>query len=443
MNTYKRRIIVINIRRIALLIMCFSATVSATAQTGNWFEENVNWNLYTVFTPSVLKLEDKPFGKKFPVNGFTDLSNEEYDLEFRLNINMDFDDCKVKLKPRVRTTYYNDLGPLEGTYQTQTFFNTAMARCRLNRATELSVGRQRFQWGNSQFRSPSNPFFPETILFNPTDELIGKDFAIMNYRPDFNWEFSTIVNYGESHIDNPPNPKHEFINTYGVKVEYTSNSYHLGGLISQRDDKPIRLNGFGNYTVNRALLLYGELTASKDAMGLLVDSDELGNLTGFNRAQDVDDKMRYTTLIGGSYTFLSGLTAYIEYIHGTEGFNNRQAQAWQQAGAYAVELWMAGQRLESTPILTDAIDPLWRQLRQNYLVLQLSRTQYNNNLDVALQYVANLDDHGSTLAASIVYQPTDSLELFLVANKNFGGGDTEFGRLIKSVFQVGVRFYIF
>ncbi|MEY4589016.1 MAG: hypothetical protein RL497_1092 [Pseudomonadota bacterium] len=430
----------------------------------NAWAEKGQFQLDGVLSTTFIKLETQPFKQEFsskPITGIGDITTE---LELRPNMALAFDPCTTDIKPRMRTTHLNGQAEQVEANNTQVYLNTALVQCRLTPALEVSAGRQRLQWGNSLFRSPSNPFFAESVLFNPVDELLGKDFITLEYRPNFNWQLSSIANPSESHLDKPANPQYEFIKTYGLKAEYTGETQHLGAIISQREHNPLRIGGFSHYTFNRALLLYGEFTASKDTSGRLpystqkyLNTDGNANATTettieFAAAPLIEDKIRHTFLLGGSYTLLNGWTANIEYLDSSEGFNAQQAQAWQNAGGYAIQQLNnlnntqqnpTPQMLNAAPLLADAYDPLWRQLRQHYLIVQYSRTEYRNKFDVALQNISNLDDHSNSLALSVVYQSSDSTELFLVANMNTGGGERELGRLIENVVLLGLRFYTF
>ena len=409
----------------------------------SWLKENVEIRLDGLFSSKLFELEDAPFGREFSVNDVTELSNEEYQLELRPDIKIKAGGFSAQFKPRFESTTFNDDGPLDDETETEFFFNTAVVKYRLGSSYEISLGRQKLLWGNGQFRSPSNPFFPETVLFNPIAEVTGKDFAVFSYRPNFKWEFSAIANWDESHVDEPANPRADFRKSYAVKMEYTGNASHFGTILSKRESKDPRFSSFGNYTFNAATLLYSEFTISKDASGVLPVRDEQGDPIGFERADLVDDEFRHTLLLGGSYTFHSGLTAYVEYINSSEGFNSREAQDWQQLGNNAVSLLGTPRTQEAAPILADAIDPLWRQVRQNYFVLQLSRTEYLNKIDFAMQHVRNLDDGSSSTSVSTTYDITNQAEVFFLLSHNSGGGRKEFGRIINNIAMLGLRIYAF
>ena len=428
-----------SLTRILFSLLVLGHNVSA--DENNWWEQHGSFQLDGVVSGTFLDIQETPFNQALSLKDFAGLSDQNYGLELRPNIELDLNACNINLKPRYRTTYLRDQE--SASPDSELFMNTALADCRLADSINLKVGRQRLAWGNSQFRSPSNPFFAESVLFNPVYELIGKEFAVLDYSANFNWKFSAIANWDESHLDQPANPNYQFIKSYGVKAEYTAQSSQWGGIISQREAKPLRVGGFSNYTLNRALLVYGEFSVSKDSNGLLPVAANNNLLPSFEPADTLDKKYRYSFLAGANYTFMNGWNGGVEYLHSNEGFSSQQAAAWRDAGAIAISMLNTEFAAQASAVAVSAIDPLWRQLRQNYLILNLNRTEYRNVFDVAFQNITNLDDGSNSIAASVVYHSSDNTELFLVANANSGGGSKEFERLISSVVLIGLRFYTF
>ncbi len=437
-----------NKKNIQLLLIALLFPDTVLAREATWWDEKLSFQLDGIVSATDMNIQDELFNQPFSVGNFTGLSNQLYEFELRPNIELSISVCDVNLKPRYHVSYSEDRQPENS--ESDTFFNTALVACRLADSMNLKVGRQRVTWGNSQFRSPSNPFYSESTLFNPLSEIVGKDFAIFEYSASFSWKISVIANWDESHVDRPPNPNYQFLKTYGFKTEYTGQSSQWGGILSKRENKPLRFGGFSNYTLNRAVLIYGEFSVSKDSVGLLpvtdqdIDTDSNLIPLTFVTAEQVDKKYRYSVLAGASYTLMNGWTTSAEYLNTNEGFNNAQTDDWIDAGAAAILKLNAGEDVtQAVPVLVDAFDPLWRQLRQNYVILGLNRTQIRNSFDVAFQNITNLDDKSNSIAASIVYQSSDSTELFLVGNANTGGGSSEFDRLVENIVVIGLRFYTF
>lgn len=372
----------------------------------------------------------------FNPNNFAGLPDDGLEAELRPDFKIPLgDECTTNLKPRFRATRLE----INGETQTEKefFFNSAYVDCTLGYTTEITAGRQLLQWGNGQFRSPSNPFFAESVLFNPVQEILGKDFITVGYRPSMDWGLTYIALLGDSNLD----PGHDrFERAHGIKLDWTGRWFNGGVLGSQREGHPWRLSGYSTFTLSDAVILYGEGTVSRDTTGLLPAASGENILLP---ASEVDERTRGSLLLGGSYTFENGTTAYLEYLHSTEAFNDRQADDWLAIARDAAEGLEGPDALSSASTLGNAIDPGWNQLRNNYLFLQLARTEYLQKADLALRYVQNLEDSSYEISTAVTLRLGDNAEWFLVGSRNFGGAETEFGRLYRYTVQTGLRIYAF
>ena len=380
-------------------------------------------------------VEDRgPFN---PDNRIAWLPQRAKEAELRVDVRIKARDCDALVKPRLRWSEanVNELTPRES----ETFFNTALLKCRLGGPFDASIGRQSLQWGNGQFRSPSNPFFAESVRFNPVQEIMGRDFVVLSYQPSLTWRASYIAHVGNSHLDTTVTP---FERSNALKVDWTGDSAAAGVLASQRHAHPARLSGYGTVTWSDSTLFYTEATTSRDAEGLLPLSVG-GNVVAMAPASLVEDRRRYSILAGSAYTFESGVTLYAEYLRSTEGYSAAQARDWLGLARNATAALAGPGAGQAMAQLTSALDPGWRQLRNNYLFLQLVRTEYKNRADIALRAVRNLDDHGSMLAASLTLNLGDHAQWFVFATRNLGGPETEFGRMQRYAFQTGLRLYAF
>lgn len=380
-------------------------------------------------------VEDRgPFN---PGNRIAWLPQRAKEAELRLDVQIKAHNCDALVKPRLR---WSEANVNEYTTRaSETFFNTAMLRCRLGGSFDASVGRQSLQWGNGQFRSPGNPFFAESVRFNPVQEILGKDFVVLSYQPSLAWRTSYIAHLSDSHLDADVSA---FERTNAVKVDWTGDSAVAGVIASQRHGRPGRVSGYGTITWSESTLFYAEATTSRDADGTLPLTVG-GSIVDMLPAALVDDRRRYSALAGSAYTFESGITLYTEYLRSTEGYTAAQARDWLTFARTSAAAITGPSAAQATAQLTSALDPGWRQLRNNYLFLQVVRTEYRNRADIALRAVRNLDDHGSMLAGSVTLNFGDHAQWFVFATRNLGGPETEFGRMQRYALQTGLRLYAF
>lgn len=441
-----------NVRRLPVLVLALAPVLPGAARAepdysipdipdmeqeepagSSWWPEDTRARLYGVFSALEMDVADEgPFNP----DNFAGLPERGREGELRPELVMPVGECETNLKPRLRATRLEINERTES--ETEFFFNAAYLSCPFGYSVEVTAGRRSLQWGNGQYRSPSNPFFAESVLFNPAQEILGKDFVTVSYRPGMNWGLTYIAHLDNSHLD-PGSERFE--RAHGVKLDWTGRSFNGGIVASTRHGQPGRLSAYSTFTLSDAVLVYGEATASRDAAGLLPTGDD-GTLLP---AEEVDDRRRETVLAGASYTFESGLTAYAEYLHSTEGFNDDQAADWLAIAERASDN-LAGPGPGAAPAafnLANAIDPGWRQLRGDYLFVQLAQTEYRQKADLALRYVRNLDDEGYEISAAVTVRLGDHAEWFLTGGRNYGGPETEFGRLNRYVVQTGFRIYAF
>ena len=390
---------------------------------------SVDFNINAVLSLLTQGVEkDGPFNVD---NRYALLPENSWETELRPELRAATNYCSGLLKPRMRWNGSDIEG--QTAYGHEFFVNTALVKCKAP-SLDISVGRQSIQWGNGQFRSPSNPFFAESLQFNPAQEVLGKDFITLSAQTQREWSGMLIVHTGDNHID-PDEPY--FRRDYGVKLGWVGEA-STGGLIwSQRNGRPPRLGGHWTTTWSDATLLYGEATISRDAAGFIPAQDASGSIR-MEPAQEVSNDHRHTVLLGASYTFENGVPAYAEYINTTEGLSSHEAKLWTD---------LAHQVASGAPVDGDQIgrmiDPRWRQARRNYALLQVAVPDEKERGDLALRYVVNLDDHGSIIALATTYNVGGHGQWFLYAARNIGGAEGEFGRLQKYAIQTGVRIYGF
>lgn len=364
-------------------------------------------------------------------NRYVMLPRKAWETELRPELRAAAGHCNGLVKPRLRWNGSETEG--QTGYDYEFFVNTALVKCKASPSLDIALGRQSIQWGNGQLRSPSNPFFAENLQFNPAQEVLGKDFITLAAQTQREWSGMLIVHTGDNHID-PDKPY--FRRNYGLKMDWVGEASTGGVIWSQRNGRPPRLGGHWTTTWSDATLLYGEATISRDAAGF-VPTQNSGSIR-MEPAQEVSNDHRYTVLLGASYTFENGVPTYVEYLNTTEGLSATEAALWKD---------LAHQVTRGVLIPGDQIgrmiDPRWRQTRRNYALFQIAIPDEKERGDIALRYVVNMDDHGSTLALATTYNVGSSGQWFLYAARNFGGPETEFGRLQKYAIQTGIRIYGF
>jgi hypothetical protein len=147
-------------------------------------------------------------------------------------------------------------------------------------------------------------------------------------------------------------------------------------------------------------------------------------------------------LIGGSYTPESGGTFTVEYAHSRQGYDGTQADAYYALRRKAAQALASGGKLSGLGRVTlgqTAATGL-KFLRRNYLMLQYTRNNIKNVVDLTLRWTQNLDDSSCQFTTLVTYFLGDHAEFFSVGTAGGGGKNTEFGSVLDYRIMAGVKY---
>jgi hypothetical protein len=376
-----------------------------------------------------------------PSNDFLKIPRYTADIEFRPDFFLEFRRFKLMIKPRFTLDWSRwDDGSKEGDTKTDSdsFVNEWLVRLRLVDSLFGSYGRENLQWGPSYFLSPSNPFFRDNGLSNPTREVPGSDFGRFVWVPSTSWGFSFIANVDEG--------RQEFISDdferiYAFKVDYTTYRKYLSLITSYRESDRGRLGAYAGWTVSDAWLLYGESTLSQGTNALYPVEDSTAPLgIHMSNTKNDDNALEGILLLGSSYTFEAGPTFTLEYVYNGEGYNGEEANLYYKLRERAAEAFFLPEpaRSLSRSVLTETLDPRLRLLRNHYLFFQYQHSQIWNVLSLIFRYTYNLDDNSNQFNPIVEYAVGDHTRLFLVGRQNFGSDETEFGSIVDYFWSLGL-----
>ena len=372
--------------------------------------------------------EDSDFN---PANALARIPRHQGDAELRVDVSARAGDCSgsARLRGRWQRAGHDASHAI--------FLNQGGVRCRAgDGAFELSAGREVLQWGSSFFLSPSNPFFIDTGRTNPIQELVGKDMLQALWFPDKTVTVALIRNLRHSARD--PEAAN-FSPVSALRLDWVGEDASGGAIVSRTDDGVRRLGLYGTLPYSKALLLYVEANVGRGSAGWFAEQDA-ATPTGWRiaRTRLEDDRLMHTVLAGAGYTFESGWTLSAEWLNGNEGYGSEARAAVNQAAAAAAH---AFPRPQAAQLLGAALSPRLPYLGANYLFLQLLRTEWKDKGDVALRWTRSFGaGEGALLSGSFTWYLDNHTQLFLVASRNRGGGRSDFGRLIRSSVQTGLRF---
>ncbi|GAB4278565.1 MAG: hypothetical protein Kow0092_34340 [Deferrisomatales bacterium] len=368
-----------------------------------------------------------------PDNALLDLSRQTSEGEVRLDLTFDWSRLSLLAKPRLRWTrdHWQD-GPGSGDSETDTELELleGVAQLRLADSLFLAFGRENLQWGPGQLLNPSNPFLEDNGRDNPIREVPGMDFFRAVWLPNFNWTVSWISNVGAGENEVPSGPWHP---SHALKVEYVGYEVNGGLLVHDGPRRKATLRGYGQWTVNDALLLYAEASVSKGTTARYPAGASLAPTR-----KDDSDLLPFT-LLGGAYTLEIGPTVSAEYVYNGEGYDPGEAWGFFDLVRGAGQAAQAGLLSPDPDDFTTGL----RLLRRHYLFLQYLQTEIADRFSVILRWTQNLED-GSGLATGFgEWNLSDRWRLFGFGGWGSGGNRDEFGSVVRYLGLLGVEYSAF
>ena len=409
-----------------------------------------------------------------PNNDFQKIPSFTANFSLRPDFYLHFRRLRFIMKPRLTARWSRwEVGSLEGesNSETDSFVNEWLMSLELPEDIFLSYGRENLQWGPSYLLSPSNPFFRDNGRANPWREVAGMDFARLVWVPSPNWSFSLIANLGEGRqkfisedieipqiiwrinelqpglIEQVNYLFEEFEKTYAFKADYTGYRKYLTFIASYREKDRLRLNGFAGWTVSNALLVYGEASLAQGSkalfpvqLGTVEDADL--PVIALSPTRENSYALELLLLLGGSYTFESGSTITAEYVLNTEGYTNNETSLYLELRRQASLAYSVPGQVQDLAgfALTKILDPGLRTLRKHYLMLQYTKPEIRDIINVALRCTLNMEDLSSQFIYTVQVDLSDYTELFFLGTVGLGRENTEFTSSVDSAIMVGLQF---
>lgn len=393
---------------------------------------------YTVFGQSLLyasALAPAESGVN-PDNALARIARRQGDAELRVNLTAKIGVCggSAKLRAQYSRAWDRPAGSDDESHAG--FLNEGDVRCSLGTKAGIGVGRSVTQWGSAYFLSPSNPFFTETGRTNPIQELYGKDIWQLQWFPAPGLTLAAMRNYRHGRLEADPA---SFSPTSAVRLDWIGDAASGGMIVSRRDNGVRRLGLYGTLPLSKAALVYLDMSAGRGNAGWFPAP---GKENDFVQSKLGERRLSYSLLGGLSYTVESGWTATVEYLDGNEGYDAGERRAHDDTVARAT-LALRRQDFGSAAaaqILGRAIAPNLPYLSRRYLFVQLLRTEWMDRGDVAIRWAKPLGAAGgASISGSLTYYLSNHHQLFVVASRNFAGERPDFGRLVKTSVQTGIR----
>lgn len=383
-----------------------------------------------------------------PGNDFYKLESRSAELHFRPNFSMRHDSLRLGLSPRLVTTYmdYTE-GLLAGDHESETdvFINEGYLKW-TGGPLMLVLERKNLQWGNSFLTSPSNPFNTDTGKSRPDKELPGSDFVSSSWFANDWLTLTALVNFGkgENQVEGSRERFHE---TYALKCEMVGSRFNFSPVLSFKEDDRFRAGAYGSGTISDSMLVYVDVSLAEGSEGRYpVASEDSPYGVEFQQSKDDSSHIYGEALVGGSYTFLSGTTVYLEYFHYGQGCDDREADLYYSVLNDSADSFLtaggSGALFEfAEEQLYDAYQSHLAFLRRNYMTVYAVHNDLLKVLDVTLGVVVNLDDSSYYGYGLLVCDIGTKVQLASSTILYSNGRDVEYPSTLDYLQTFGIRYF--
>ncbi len=369
-----------------------------------------------------------------PDNRLARLASDNQIIETRLDTRINTDSADFVLRTRVlkqRQENESDTKITSDAYVSQGF-----ARVNLNHEFKAIAGRELLTWGPANFRSPSNPFYFDAGRTQPLLELSGIDLARIHYI-DSRGGITAGYVFAAGHLTEQP----DYRDTVFLKYDYRGNDYLVSGIISKKKDQAAFFGFFGQWNLDDAIFLYGELGSGKRATRL--DAAINSSATPFVIQQPSPREL--TTLLGTSYTFFNGQVLSLEYLHDGHGYaSSQEKQYFQRVREASTQLHNGSGATQGSALATigTALSLAPAMLGRDYLSLMWQSNPQDSSLYWRLMAASNIQDSSSQSSLYVEKNLSPRISIFALLTVNGGARKSEYGSLLRHAGTIGIKLFV-
>lgn len=358
-----------------------------------------------------------------PGNQIARLPQRSQTAELRFNFKAENEDLRLALRPIVK---WQQSGNVFGNQtKREAYLSQGQLRWRVAEAWSLAAGREVLNWGPGQFRSPANPFYFDNGRSDPMRELSGLDVLKLSWTPDTRSTLSFARIAGTGHYAGNIDTWRD---TWLIKSDQRGERWAGGLALAKKTGQGAFVGAHLQYTLNDALLLYGELGSSTRVNALQSPPD-----AALPFSVVAESARRSNELLGATYTFDNGQSLTGEYLHQGHGFAaNEETAYFARAANAALPAGAAtlGMALATAPPL----------LARDYLHLVWQNSLLESSGYWRLMLTHNFNDGGSELSGYGEYTLSGRMSGFVLVVFPQGGVRQELSALTKRMVTLGVKF---
>ncbi len=352
-----------------------------------------------------------------PNNQVARLAQHSDVAEMRMNLKLENETVRFTARPIASVRELrNEFGAQR---RNEGYVSQWQVRARAAEGWNIAAGREVLNWGAAQFRSPSSPFYFDNGRTDPMRELSGMDVLKLSWTPDMrsSVNLARIVRsgYGTATPD-------VWRDSWLAKLDQRGNEWAYGVVAVKAPQLPAFVGAHSQFTVNDALMVYGEIgwTSLTSALQSPVDLAQPFSV------QTVSDR-RAAALAGAAYTFENGQSLNAEYLHDGHGFTSEQETTYF-ARAAASPQW-AGQALGLAP----------RLLGRDYFHLVWQSNLMESNGYWRVMFTRSLTDGGNEIGGYAESTLNAHVSVFAMGVLNNGNSRQEFSALLSRSVIAGLK----
>lgn len=393
------------------------ALAPACAEEGEW---NGSWDgaVYAYANTSELRSDSL----LNPDNRIARLSQHSQSAEARFNFKAENDALRLTLRPIM--LWQRNSNELGEQVQSETYLSQGQLRWRMAEEWNVAAGREVMNWGPSQFRSPSNPFYFDNGRSNPMRELSGLDSVKMSWTPDTRHAISLGYIGSSGHYEGSTDTWRE---TWILRVNKRDQRWSGGLALAKKVGQQAFVGTDVQYALNDAVLLYGEAGSSTRPNALQSPSDAT-----LPFSVEAESSRQLNELVGATYTLDNGQSLSAEYLHQGHGFTASEEAAYFERAAYA--MLPAGAATLGMALAT--APPL---LGRDYLHLVWQNNMLETENYWRLMWTRNMTDHGNQLSGYAEMTFSRRVSGFVLAVLPLGNERQEFSSMFGRMATAGVR----
>jgi hypothetical protein len=369
-----------------------------------------------------------------PENRLARLPDNGQIIETRLDTRLTTDAAEFVL--RARALKQRNEVDSDAHYFGDAYVSQGLARVNLNREFKAIAGRELLTWGPGNFRSPSNPFYFDAGRTQPLLEISGIDLVRLHYIDSHGGATAGYV-FDAGHLAGQP----DYRDTIFFKYDYRGKDYLLSGILSKQKEHAAFLGSFGQWNLDDAILLYGELGYGQRPISL--EPAPSISATPFIMQQPSPRAM--TALLGASYTMLNGQQVSFEYLHDGHGYSSTQEQQYfQRVSAANLQLQVpsAGPQASARATLGQALSQAPALLGRDYVSLIWQSNPQESILYWRLIASDNVNDGSSQSSLYVEKNISPRISIFSLFTVNLGGRASEYGALLRHSGTIGIKLFV-